>query len=182
MDAAALIAKCAKRHPGFIDSLAREVPGVSLAFLRRLQRVGEGSLDPRVALGIEHGLFIEKLNIEDQKKIIDVGVEVAVGPSGSDTMILRAEQMDRNTAARVIRNGTIAPISQQRVAIMEQEDACRRTDMERREQKEREEKAKSRLLSKLPVEFNRKKKSVTVKRDTVLTLTNLYLIVSELEG
>jgi hypothetical protein len=68
MDAAALIAKCAKRHPGFIDSLAREVPGVSLAFLRRLQRVGEGSLDPRVALGIEHGLFIEKLNIEDQKK------------------------------------------------------------------------------------------------------------------
>jgi hypothetical protein len=97
-------------------------------------------------------------------------------------MILRAEQMDRNTAARVIRNGTIAPVSQQRVAIMEQEDACRRTDMERREQKEREEKAKSRLLSKLPVEFNRRKKSVTVKRDTVLTLTNLYLIVSELEG
>lgn len=175
-----LIADCCERHKGFIDSLAHACPDVSRSFLTRLCKVGRGQLDPRIALGIEHGIFAEKLSIEDQHKILDNGVEVAVGEHGSDTMVLRLEQMDKVTASRVIRGATIATISQQRADIFAQEDANNRTKVKAEIEIRKKEETRKTALKALPLKFN-DDRSVTVIRQARLTLPQLYLIISELE-
>jgi hypothetical protein len=176
-----LIADCCDRHKGFLTALGSACPGVSRTLLNRLEKVGRGQLDPRIALGIEHGIFAERLPIQDQTKIIDIGVPVAVGPGGADTLNLTLEQMDRSTANRVLRGGTIATLPQQRAEIFAQEDANRRS-LAQNENADKEERSRSaKVLDALPLSFAKDRKSVTISRSVKLTLPQLYLIVAELE-
>ncbi len=181
IDAGRAIAEACDRHRGFLRLLSERLTGVSMTFLRRLERVGRGSLDPRIALGIEHGILAERLPMAEQCRIIDEGVEVAIGERGSDSMKLKLAQMDANTAGRVMRNGVIAPLPQQRAAIIAAEDAARRMQIKDNATRAGKRGAIVSMLKRLPVKLDIKQGTAIFSRPVTLTIAQLYMIISELE-
>jgi hypothetical protein len=182
-DLGKLIHDGCQAYPDFIEEVhERSGKLFSKELMRRLQRVGQGSLLPEVALGMVHQFYLERLSVQDQKKIIKDGVEVAVGDGGEDTVIWRVSQMDNITAARVMKNGIIRTLDEQRADIFAQEDTSRRishareSEEQKATQKENRQKA---AFKKLPIVF--KKNSVTITRSITLSLTMLKLMVEEME-
>ena len=70
--AARVMAQACRRHPGFLSALHKKLKmQVSIAYLRRLERCGNGELHPELCLYIgQVQPFIEKLSLADQTRVI----------------------------------------------------------------------------------------------------------------
>jgi len=177
-EAGTAIAECNARHNGFLRALHKST-GVSMTLLKRLERVGKGTLDPRVALGIEHGILIERLPIKDQVRIIDEGVDVTLDINGN-VMKMRAEEMDQQTAARVMREGIISSVERQMSELRSQEDSARRAAIQNDVAKQRDMKRRQKIISSMPCVFDKQRHAVTITKPIRLTLAQLHLIIEEI--
>jgi hypothetical protein len=175
-----LLAECCDRHEGFIQRL-QEATQVSGTLLRRLEKVGRGSLDPRIALGVAYASWLERLPIVDQRRIMDEGVDVVTDSSGTTTK-MRAEEMDAQTVARVTREGMIASPERQSSELRTQEESANRARDRSERHNASREKAHKGVVARLSqcMCFYRETHSVTITKPIKLTLAQLSVIIEEI--
>jgi hypothetical protein len=104
--AAKLMAELCRRHAGFISELHKRLKmQVSVAYLRRLERCGNGELHPALCLCVGPGQpFIEKLSRADQERVVN-GV---AWPDGDTHRIRPLSELDYHEAKAAFFGGAVA--------------------------------------------------------------------------
>lgn len=106
-DAAEELARLAKKHDNFLNRLRAKVRGaVSMAYLRRLVRVGSGELLPELAYGVGAAQpYLERLSVDDQRRVLH-GIRWPVG--GGDHRVRPLHDLRYEEARAAFKGGVLA--------------------------------------------------------------------------
>ena len=125
-EAGRLYAQGIDRDPAFKGWLADSLPDVSGSLWRKLEAVGRGALDPRVATGCAWGDRLARLPISDQQQALDGMLPLLTEPSTGDHLLVRLDNLLPAQADQVFARDHIRTVEQQR-AWMEARSTAART-------------------------------------------------------
>jgi hypothetical protein len=131
-----LLADLSRKHEGFLVALHKRLKqSVSIGYLRRLVRCGNGELHPKLCLTVGPGHpFLETLSRQEQDQIID-GVRWPLG--NGDHRIRPLSELSYDEAKALCYGGSLADeetiIRRMKSYAEQRRAACRKIDRLRRE-------------------------------------------------
>jgi hypothetical protein len=177
-----LIAQACDRHKNFIDQVRMHMKGaISIAYLRRLEKVGRLQLHPSFVVGCCSAIsFIERLSYKDQEVLATKGIKFPVGEN--DHIIKFAPDLSYQDAKAALHGGIIAQfeVIRSRVGEMAKNQQERyKTFIEGQEESSRERQGKARKVEKLGITCKGNTITINAKPGTKIKADDLAAFVWE---